>query len=144
MGDFTSGFKEFENKLDNTKKLIGWAIDYSLDEVSTQLIEDAQSRTPIDTGTLFDSWEVRQDNRKTGYSEDSTHSIEVWSNPDIIATNPKHPNGEYYSDKIENGFLMTNGKFYRGRHMFKLAFSSCNRNLKASLKKQLGSVFNEG
>lgn len=97
----------------------------------------------IDTGTLFDSWKIREDNKRTGGYVDSTHSLEVFSDPSVIATNPKHPNGEYYSPMIENGFVKPNGKYYRGKHMLKLAFSNCKRNLKANLRKNIGEVFNK-
>jgi hypothetical protein len=141
LGSFTDGFDQFCKKLDDTKKLAGWSIDYALEDTAKQCIEDAQSRTPVDTGTLFESWKVREDNKQTGGYVDSTHSVTVWSDPSIIATNPKYPDGEYYSDKIENRFMRTNGKYYRGKHMLKLAFAQCGKNLKANLKKQLGDVF---
>lgn len=141
MSSFTSGFKEFQNKLNETKKIASWAIDYALEETGEQLIEDTQLRTPIDTGTLFESWTIREDDKQTGGYQDSTHGITIWSDPSIIATNPKYPNGEYYSDKIENGFTRPNGKFYKGKHMFKIALTNVPKNLRANLKKHLGDVF---
>lgn len=143
MGGFTSGFKEFQNKIDDIKKLAPMAIDISLEQTANQCIEDTQSRTPIDTGTLFDSWKIREDNKQTGGYEDSTHSVTLFSDPSIIATNPKYPDGEYYSDKIENGFMRTNGKYYKGKHMLKLALTQVPKNLKANLKKNLGDVFSK-
>lgn len=145
MGSFTDGFEQFYKKLEDVKKLAPMAIDISLEETAKQCIEDTQKymEDAIDTGTLFDSWTIREDNKQTGGYVDSTHSLEVWSDPSIINQNPKHKNNpRYYSHFIENGFLMNNGKYYRGKHMLKKAFSLCNKNLKANLKKNLKDVFN--
>jgi len=143
MGNSTEGFNEFIKKLEDTKKLMGYAIDYALDDTGNKLAEDARNFSPKDTGTLKKSLEIRSDNKQTGGSGNpSVHSVTVWSSPAIIATNPKHPDGEYYSEKIENGFITPNGTFRKGDHMLKLAKSNFKRNIKASLKNELGGVFN--
>ena len=54
-------------------------------------------------------------------NEDGNKQIEVWSNPDIIATNPKHPNGEYYPYLIEYGWIDKSGVFHQGDHMWESA-----------------------
>lgn len=145
MGSFTSGFDEFIKKIEDIKILAPYAIDISLEQTANQCIEDTQrviyETNTIDTGTLYDSWKIREDNKQTGGYQDSTHILTVWSDPSVIAMNPKHPDGEYYPPLIENGFIKPNGKYYRGKHMLKKAFSNCPRNLKANLKKQFKGVF---
>jgi hypothetical protein len=93
---------------------------------------------------MEESWEIKEDNKQTGSSEEtSLHSITFWSNPEIIAMNPKHPNGEYYPPLIEDGFDLPNGKHYKGIHMFKNTLTLCPKNLKANLKNRLSEVFNK-
>jgi hypothetical protein len=148
MGGFTEGFDQFYKKIDEIKILAPLAIDISIEETAEKCIEDIQKviyeKNAIDTGALYDSWKIREDNKQTGGYVDSTHSLEVWSDPTIVVDeHPKHPGGEYYPPLIENGFIKPNGKRYKGIHMLKLAFSNCKRNLKANLKKNIGDVFSK-
>jgi len=141
MSNSIDGLKEFKQFLDRVDKKVDDAIENALEETGKQCAEDASNNSPIDTGTLRDSWEVVKNEDKRG-----THAMTVWSDIGIVYTNPKHTNNpRYYSHLIENGFIMRNGKYYRGKHMLKKAFSNCKRNLKANLRKELGSAFtNEG
>ena len=138
MSGSIEGLDDFKKFLDRVDTLTQFAIQEALQETGEKCVEDCQNNTlpAIDTGTLFDSWKMVQDDKQRG-----TNSITILSDPDVIATNPKHPNGDYYSPMIENGFIKPNGKLYRGQHMLKNAFSNCKRNLKANLRKELGSAF---
>ena len=142
LSGFTSGFQELVNKLTEAEKLVPIAIDYALEDTGEKVAKTASKNSPVDTQTLQQSWDVNPDTKQTGEnSTNNTHSIEVWSDPEIIAMNPKHPNGEYYPPLIENGFTKPNGKFYSGRHMLKNAMTPAKDDLEINLMKQLGDVF---
>jgi hypothetical protein len=137
MNDAIEGLKEFKQFLNKLDDKVDEAIENALQETSEQCAKEASELSPVKTGTLRDSWEVVKNEDKR-----STHAMTVWSDMGIIDTNPDHPRGEYYSHLIENGFVKPDGKRYKGKHMLKLAFSNCKRNLKANLRKELGSAFN--
>lgn len=142
MGNFTSGFKELAQKLANAKLETPIAIDNALVETTYSVLADVKDNSPIDTATLEKSWEVEQDNLQLGNSTDNDiHGMSVWASPDIISTNPKYPNGEYYPPLIENGYMLPNGKYYQGRHMLHNAMTPTSNNLKNNLTKELKDVF---
>jgi hypothetical protein len=143
LGNFTSGFQELVNKLNQAKTLTPIAIDYALEETGETGASDASYNSPVDTHTLETSWEVNPDTKQTGDNTlDGVHSVEIWSNPDIISMNPKHPDGEYYPPLIENGFMRPNGSYYTGVHMLKNAMTKAEQNLKDNLAKEIKDVFN--
>lgn len=132
------------NKLNQAKQKAPTAIDNAILETGYDVISIAKDRSPIDTSTLERSWNFNEETKQIGNnSDDGIHSIEVFSDPSVIATNPNHPNGEYYPPKIENGFDMPNGKHYSGQHMLKVAMTPAKKNLKSNLKDELKGVFNE-
>jgi hypothetical protein len=144
MGNFTSGFQELANKLIKAQQKVPVAIDNALIDTGYSVVGHAKDNSPIDTSTLEQSWEIEDDNLQLGDTAlDDTHSLSVWSSPTIIATNPKHPNGEYYSPMIENGFDLPNGKHYPAQNMLKNAMTPAKDDLKNNLTSQLGDVFNE-
>lgn len=144
MGNFTSGFQELVEKLNKAKQKTPIAIDNAILETGYDVIAVAKDRSPIDTSTLERSWDFNEKTKQIGETAtDNTHSIEVWSDPSVIATNPNHPNGEYYPPMIENGFDMPNGKHYSGQHMLKVAMTPAKNNLKNNLQQELRDVFNE-
>ena len=144
MGNFTSGFQEMINKLNKAKQEVPTAIDNSILETGYDVIAVAKDRSPIDTGTLESSWTFNEDTKQIGSNTDNgTHSVEIFSDPQIIATNPKTPNGDYYPTRIENGYTMANGKKYIGHHMLKVAITPAKKNLKSNLQQELKEVFNE-
>lgn len=144
MGDFTSGFQEMINKLNKAKLKTSIAIDNALIDTGYGVVARAKDRSPIDTSTLEKSWEIEPDNIQLGESvSDNNHNITVWSSPDIISTNPKTPNGDYYPLRIENGFDLPNGKHYPAQNMLKNAMTLAKDDLKTNLKNQLSEVFNE-
>ena len=144
MGNFTNGFKELSDKLIKGKQKVPIAIDNALIDTGYAVVGVAKDRSPIETSTLEQSWEIEQDNLQLGENvQDDTHSVTVWSSPDIIATNPKSPNGDYYPPRIENGYTMANGKKYVGHHMLKVAMTPAKKNLKSNLQQELKEVFNE-
>ena len=144
MGNFTSGFQELANKLTKAQQKVPIAIDNAILETGYDIIAIAKDRSPIDTGTLESSWNFNEDTKQIGSNTDNdTHSIEVFSDPKIIETNPKSPDGDYYPPRIENGYTMNNGKKYVGHHMLKVAMTPAKNNLKNNLKKELKGALNE-
>jgi hypothetical protein len=142
LGGFTSGFIELVNKLNDAKILVPNAIDYALEETGGTCVEDTANRSPVKTGTLQASWEINPDTKQTGgNSEDDIHSLEIQSNPEIIAIHPEHPDGEYYPPLIENGFMKKNGEYYVGVHMLKNSVTLAKANLKNNLTKEIKDVF---
>jgi hypothetical protein len=142
LGGFTSGFKELVDKLNDAKTLVPSAIDYALEETGETCAEDTAKASPVKTTILQTSWEVNPDSKQTGgNTSDDTHSLEVWSNPEIIAIHPEHPDGEYYPPLIENGFMKKDGKYYTGVHMLKNSVTKAKDNLKDNLTKEIKDVF---
>lgn len=142
MSSFTSGFKELAQKLQNAKQTTPIAIDNALIDTSYEVIASAKDSSPIDTSTLEQSWEVNKNTLQLGENASGeNHSLEVWASPDIIATNPKHPDGEYYPPMIENGFDLPNGKHFTGKHMLANAMTPAKNNLNSNLIKEIKDVF---
>lgn len=143
MSNFTNGFQEMINKLNRAKQKVPIAIDNSILETGYDVIAIAKDRSPIDTSTLERSWNFNEETKEMGNTASNIHSIEIFSDPKVIATNPKTPNGDYYPTRIENGYTMANGKKYVGHHMLKIAMTPAKKNLKGNLKQELKEVFNE-
>ena len=143
MSNFTSGFNEIINKLNKAKQTTPIAIDNAILETGYDVISVAKDRSPIDTATLEKSWNFNEETKQLGTTASDVHSVEIFSDTQIIATNPKTPNGDYYPTRIENGYTMANGKKYIGHHMLKVAMTPAKKNLKDNLQQELKEVFNE-
>jgi hypothetical protein len=142
MGSFTSGFQELANKLNQAKQKIPIAIDNAILETGYDVVAICKDRSPIDSGTLEKSWNFNEENKQIGNAVDNgNHSIEIFADTQVIATNPNHPDGEYYPPMIENGFDLPNGKHYNGQHMLKIAMTPAKKNLKNNLQEELKGVF---
>ena len=131
FSNFILEINEFKNSIQNE-------LYNGVDEVGRRMAENARDFSAYDTGTLRSSWGVRQDNI---INEDGNKQIEVWSNPDIIATNPKHPNGEYYSIPQEEGWTDASGKFHEGRWMLSSSITIAREELPQVLEEKISKVF---
>ena len=131
-------FSNFILEIEDFKNSIQNELYNGVDEVGRRMAENARDFSAYDTGTLRSSWGVRQDNI---INEDGNKQIEVWSNPDIIATNPKHPNGDYYSIYQEEGWTDASGKFHEGRWMLESAKTIAQEELPQVLSNKIENLF---
>ena len=131
FSNFILEIEEFKNSIQNE-------LYNGVDEVGRRMAENARDFSAYDTGTLRSSWGVRQDNI---INEDGNKQIEVWSNPDIIATNPKHPNGEYYSIPQEEGYMTPGGVWKPGRWMLSSSIAIAKEELPQVLEEKISKVF---
>lgn len=134
-------FSNFILEIDKFKNSIQNELYNGVDEVGRRMAENARDFSAYDTGTLRSSWGVRQDNI---INEDGNKQIEVWSNPDIIATNPKHPNGEYYSIPQEEGYMTPGGVWKPGRWMLSSSMEIAKEELPQVLEEKISKVFDLG
>ena len=133
MSSEFTGFDEFYKSEKELNIAFDKAITQALEETCEVIKNVASDLSPVLTGTLRKSWEVDDDSTKVTTKGDyTTYEMVVHSAPKIIATNPLHPNGEYYSSAIEDGFTLPSGKWYPGHHMLETGItygSSVIRNL---------------
>lgn len=64
----------------------------------------------------------------------------MWSSPNIIATNPKHPNGDYYSNYIENGWTDRGGIWHEGDHMLQSSVTIAKHEITSNIKNELNKI----
>lgn len=113
-----SGVINFLQDIERTKVEIEQAIEDGVIKNCRNVCSNAYFNSRIDTGTMRESYQLNNEEsiRTTG-----EHQKQAWSNPSIIATNPKHPNGEYYPYLIEYGWIDKSGVFHQGDHMWESA-----------------------
>ena len=133
-----SGFKEFITNQDSYIDKWNKAMDKATYEIGQTIVITASDLSPVDTGTLQESWEINYEATK---NEDGNHEKEVFSNPEIIATNPKHPNGNYYSYYIEHGFTKPDGSWYEGKHMLESGITVGKNNMKNIIFDNINEEF---
>lgn len=131
FSNFILEIEEFKNSIQNE-------LYNGVDEVGRRMAENARDFSAYDTGTLRSSWGIRQDNI---INEDGNKQIEVWSDPVIIATNPKHPNGEYYSIPQEEGYMTPSGVWKEGRWMLSSSIAIAREELPQVLEEKISKVF---
>lgn len=134
------GFSEFKEKILDKKIKFKSAMQLSANDICKEIASNASGMSPIKTGTLKKSFETNKEADKIseGYIEK-----EVWSNPSIIATNPDHPNGDYYSDYIENGFTDRGGVWHEGVHMFESALTIAEKDKITIIKNNMDRIMGD-
>ena len=144
MSNEIEGLKELMDQV-NSMKSLGDDIDFLMAQVSAECIKDVRDGSPVDTGTLRNSWEIESSNNISN-GDTTDHVTVIWSNPDIISTNPKHSleNYEYYPYKIEYGFVKKDGSFYEGKFMLDKAMTIAQQNLFNEIDKLFNEKFEEG
>ena len=134
----TSNFESFMKTLENNKMDCDNAIEQGLNKTCTDMVKNATDFTiRVDTATLKKSWEI---NGEQTINEDGLHQKQVWSSPNIIATNPKHPNGDYYSNYIENGWTDRGGIWHEGDHMLQSSVTIAKHEITSNIKNELNKI----
>ena len=99
---------------------------------------NARDFSAYDTGTLRSSWEIKKDSI---VNEDGNKRIEVWSSPTVISSNPKHPNGDYYSIYQEEGYMTPGGVWKPGRWMLSSSITIAREELPQVLSNKIENLF---
>ncbi|WP_315074077.1 HK97 gp10 family phage protein [uncultured Clostridium sp.] len=135
--DSTFGFKEFINKINETKQQLGNAIDETLLEGAIEGIGEIQSRTSVKTGNLrrsTTSGEIEV--------EGKIHSIDVGYNM----------NQAPYADAYENGYKQKVGRYVPaigkklvkeyipGKHVVRDSLTIVRAELPSKLRQKLSDI----
>ena len=133
----TSGFKEFINKINDTKRKLDNAIDETLEESGTEGVAEIQSRTSVVSGNLRRS-ATHGDVKVVG----KVHSIKLGYDQ----------NRAPYADAYENGHKQTPGRYVPaigkklvkeyipGRHTVSDCLTIMQTRLSDKLKQKLGDI----
>ena len=131
LSNFILEIEEFKNSIQNE-------LYNGIVEVGENMSNNARDFSAYDTGTLRSSWEIKKDSI---VNEDGNKRIEVWSSPTVISSNPKHPNGDYYSIYQEEGWTDASGNFHEGRWMLESAKTIAQEELPRVLSSKIESLF---
>ena len=131
-------FSNFILEIDEFKNSIQNELYNGVLEVGENMSNNAKDFSAYDTGTLRSSWEIKKDSI---VNEDGNKTIEVWSSPIVIASNPKHPNGDYYSIYQEEGYMTPGGVWKPGRWMLSSSMEIAKEELPQVLEEKISKVF---
>lgn len=137
MGVECKGLEEFLSGIELMKSKTSDAIEKGLNKNCIATKSNASELSRRDTGTLKKSWELNKDNE---INQEGEHQKEVWSNPSIIATNPKHPNGRYYAWDLENGWTDRGGIWHEGDHMLQSSITISKQTIRQDILEELNKL----